>query len=64
MKEQKKCQVLPEEKLDKINARLEHFNLEVLRHVAQETNVSELSARTVTKLKLFQVNSGIQTATM
>jgi hypothetical protein len=42
MKEQKKCQVLLEEKLDKISSRLKHSNLEVLRHVAQETKVSEL----------------------
>jgi hypothetical protein len=44
MKEQKKCQTFLEEKCNKIIARFEHFNFEFLRPVAQETEVSELSA--------------------
>lgn len=64
MKEQKKCQVFLEEKFNKIIAILEHFNFEFLKHVLQETKVSELSAWTITKLKLFQINSGIQIAIM
>jgi hypothetical protein len=48
--------VLSEEKLDEIDARLEHSPQKPLRCPAQETGVSESSPQTTTKLmklKLF-----------
>jgi transposase len=49
-KEKHKCQVLTEEKLDDIGARLKHTPRKSLKHLAQETGVSKSSARTATQL--------------
>jgi hypothetical protein len=46
----KNCRVLTEEKQYKIWARLEHTPLKSLRHLAQETSMSESSAAKVMKL--------------
>jgi transposase len=45
-----KRQVLTEEKLDDIEARLEHTPRNSLKRLAQDTGVSKSSARTATKL--------------
>jgi transposase len=45
-----KRRVLTEEKLDEIGARLEETPWKTLRRLAQETGISESSARTATKL--------------
>jgi hypothetical protein len=42
--------VFTEEKLDNINARLEHFSQKSLGYLAQETKVSKLSAQTTMEL--------------
>jgi hypothetical protein len=50
-KEQKHtCQVLTEEKLEAIGARLEHTSRKLLKRLAQEAGVSKSSARTATQL--------------
>jgi hypothetical protein len=50
--------VLTEEKLDESSARLEHTFYRLLRCLAQESGVSELSAQTFTKLlKLFKTTA-------
>jgi hypothetical protein len=45
----KKLSVLTEEKLDMTEDRLEHMPHKSLRHLAQETSISKLSAAKVTK---------------
>jgi hypothetical protein len=49
-KQKHKCQVLTEEKLDDIGARLEHKSRESLKGQATENGVSKYSARRVTHL--------------
>jgi response regulator of citrate/malate metabolism len=56
-KQKHKCQVLTEEKLDEIGARLEHRPRKSLKCLAQETGVSKSSARRSTqflKLKRYK----------
>jgi hypothetical protein len=50
MKQKHKRQVLTEEKLDGIGARLEHTPRKSLKCLAQETGMSTSSARTATQL--------------
>jgi hypothetical protein len=49
-KQKHKCWVLTEEKLDDIGARLEHIPRKSLKHIAQETGVSNSNARRTTQL--------------
>jgi hypothetical protein len=49
-KQKHKRQVLTEEKVDDIRARLEHTPRKSLKHPAQETGVSKSNARTATQL--------------
>jgi hypothetical protein len=49
-KQKYKCQVLAEVKLDDIGARLELTHRKSLKHLAQETGVSESNARRATQL--------------
>jgi hypothetical protein len=49
-KQNHKCRVLTEEKLDDIRARLEHTPRKSVKCLAQETVVSKSSARTATQL--------------
>jgi hypothetical protein len=47
-KKKHKPLVLTEENLDDIGARLEHMRRKSVKHLAQETGLSESSARTAT----------------
>jgi hypothetical protein len=49
-KQQHRCQVLTEEKLDDIGTRLEHTPQKSLKHLAQETCASKSTARTTARL--------------
>jgi hypothetical protein len=50
--------VLTEEKLDNIGARLEHTPKKLLKHLAQETGVSESSARRATQFQKLRPYKG------
>jgi hypothetical protein len=55
-KQKHKCQVLTEERLDDIGARLEHTLRKLLKRLAQETGLSKSSARRATQLLKLRPN--------